>query len=155
MITRIQVVQERGLRTNPKTKDDAIAWWIDSGATTHVCKDRFWFKTLVPVEDGSVLYMGDDHFAPVEGKGNVVLEFSSGKTIILFNVLYVPKLRKNLISGPVLNKLGYKLLTVERYPTDLVVEGPTIVVVASEITYASLPVAAAGKEPVDFVVVVS
>ncbi|KAI5424976.1 hypothetical protein KIW84_030957 [Lathyrus oleraceus] len=52
--------------------------------------------------------MGDDHFAPVEGKGNVVLEFSSGKTITLFNVLYVPKLRKNLISGPVLNKLGYK-----------------------------------------------
>ncbi|KAI5386355.1 hypothetical protein KIW84_072762 [Lathyrus oleraceus] len=89
-------------------QDDAIAWWIDSGATTHVCKDRFWFKTLVPVEDGSVLYMGDDHFAPVEGKGNVVLEFSSGKTITLFNVLYVPKLRKNLISGPVLNKLGYK-----------------------------------------------
>ncbi|KAI5429265.1 hypothetical protein KIW84_034041, partial [Lathyrus oleraceus] len=108
MITRMQVVQERGLRTNPKTKDDAIAWWIDSGATTHVCKDRFWFKTLVPVEDGSVLYMGDDHLAPVEGKGNVVLEFSSGKTITLFNVLYVPKLRKNLISGPVLNKLGYK-----------------------------------------------
>ncbi|KAI5425435.1 hypothetical protein KIW84_031292 [Lathyrus oleraceus] len=89
-------------------QDDAIAWWIDSGATTHVCKDRFWFKTLVPVEDGFVLYMGDDHFAPVEGKGNVVLEFSSGKTITLFNVLYVPKLRKNLISGPVLNKLGYK-----------------------------------------------
>ncbi|KAI5441034.1 hypothetical protein KIW84_010479 [Lathyrus oleraceus] len=89
-------------------QDDAIAWWIDSGATTHVCKDRFWFKTLVPVEDGSVLYMGDDHFAPVEGKGNVVLEFSSRKTITLFNVLYVPKLRKNLISGPVLNKLGYK-----------------------------------------------
>jgi hypothetical protein len=89
-------------------QDDAAAWWIDSGATTHVCKDRFWFKTFVPVEDGSVLYMGDDHFAPVEGKGNVVLEFSSGKTITLFNVLYVPKLRKNLISGPVLNKLGYK-----------------------------------------------
>nr|GEX92079.1 zinc finger, CCHC-type [Tanacetum cinerariifolium] len=22
-------------------QDDAIAWWIDSGATTHVCKDRF------------------------------------------------------------------------------------------------------------------
>ncbi|KAI5424225.1 hypothetical protein KIW84_030433 [Lathyrus oleraceus] len=103
-----EVVQERGLRTNPKTKDDAIAWWIDSGATTHVCKDRFWFKTLVLMEDGYVLYMGDDHFAPYEGKGNVVLEFSSGKTITLFNVLYVPKLRKNLISGPVLNKLGYK-----------------------------------------------
>nr|GEY02827.1 zinc finger, CCHC-type [Tanacetum cinerariifolium] len=51
--------------------------------------------------------MGDDHFAPVYGKESVVLEFSSKKSI-LFNMLYVPKLRKNLISGPVLNKCGYK-----------------------------------------------
>ncbi|GKF45101.1 hypothetical protein Tco_0131653 [Tanacetum coccineum] len=87
------VVRERGLRTIPKTKVDAIAWWIDSGATTHVCKDRYWFETYEPVEDGSVLYIGDDHFAPVHGKGSVVLEFSSGKSITLFNVLYVPKLR--------------------------------------------------------------
>ncbi|GJU38243.1 zinc finger, CCHC-type containing protein [Tanacetum coccineum] len=60
------------------------------------------------VEDGSVLYMGDEHFAPIHGKGSVALEFSSGKIITLFNVLYVPKLRKNLVSGPVLNKCGYK-----------------------------------------------
>ncbi|GJR97765.1 zinc finger, CCHC-type containing protein [Tanacetum coccineum] len=87
---------------------DAIAWWIDYGATTHVCKDRCWFKTYEPAEDGSVLYMGDDHFALIHRKGSVVLESSSGKSFTLFNVLYVPKLRKNLISGPVLNKCGYK-----------------------------------------------
>ncbi|GJS63993.1 zinc finger, CCHC-type containing protein [Tanacetum coccineum] len=87
---------------------DAIMWWIDFGTTTHVCKDRCWFKTYEPVEDGSVLYMGDDHFASVHEKGSVVLEFSLGKSITLFNVLYVPKLRKNLISGLVLNKCGYK-----------------------------------------------
>ncbi|GKE09347.1 zinc finger, CCHC-type containing protein, partial [Tanacetum coccineum] len=87
---------------------DAIAWWIDSGATTHICKDRCWFQTYEPVEDGSVLYMGDDYFTPVHGKESVVLEFSSRKSITLFNVLYVPKLHKNLISGPVLNKCGYK-----------------------------------------------
>ncbi|GKC88603.1 zinc finger, CCHC-type containing protein [Tanacetum coccineum] len=102
------VVRERGLRTNPKTKVDAIAWWIDSGATTHVCKDRCWFKTYEPVEDGYVLYMGDDHFAPIHEKGIVVLEFSSGKSITMFNVLYVSKLCKNFISGPVSKKCGYK-----------------------------------------------
>ncbi|GKA17049.1 hypothetical protein Tco_0696886 [Tanacetum coccineum] len=31
---------------------DAITWWIDYGATTHVCKDHCWFKTYEPVEDG-------------------------------------------------------------------------------------------------------
>ncbi|GKC67928.1 zinc finger, CCHC-type containing protein [Tanacetum coccineum] len=87
---------------------DAVAWWIDSGVTTHVCKDRCWFKTYDPVKDKYVLYMGDDHFAPVHGKGSMTLEFSSGKTITLFNVLYVPKLLENLVSGPILNKCGYK-----------------------------------------------
>nr|GEV17244.1 zinc finger, CCHC-type [Tanacetum cinerariifolium] len=87
--TQMLVVREKGIRTNPKTKVDAIAWWIDSGATTHVCKDRCWFKTFEPVEDGYLLYMGDEHFALVHGKGSVALEFSSR----MFNVLYVPKLR--------------------------------------------------------------
>ncbi|GKC66816.1 zinc finger, CCHC-type containing protein [Tanacetum coccineum] len=82
--------------------------WIDSGATTYFCKDRCWFKTFEPVEDVYVLYMGDEHFAPVHGKRSVALEFSSRKIVTLFNVLYVPKLRKNLVSGTVLNKCGYK-----------------------------------------------
>nr|GEV38135.1 zinc finger, CCHC-type [Tanacetum cinerariifolium] len=58
---------------------DAIAWWIDSGATTHVCKDRCWFKTYEPLEDESVLYMGDDHFTYVHGKGSV---YESDKYIL-------------------------------------------------------------------------
>nr|GFC14940.1 zinc finger, CCHC-type [Tanacetum cinerariifolium] len=47
---------------------DAIAWWIDFGAINHVCKHHCWFKTFELVEDRSVLYMGDEHFAPVHGK---------------------------------------------------------------------------------------
>ncbi|GJR12720.1 zinc finger, CCHC-type containing protein [Tanacetum coccineum] len=90
-------------------KKNANAGGLGKGSKDHSQdQDRCWFKTYEPVEYGSVLYMGDDHFAHVHGKGSVVLEFSSGKSITLFNVLYVPKLRKNLISGPVLNKCGYK-----------------------------------------------
>ncbi|GKC61314.1 zinc finger, CCHC-type containing protein [Tanacetum coccineum] len=91
---------------------DAITWWIDSGATTHVCKDRCWFKTYEPVEDGSVLYMGDDHFAPIHGKGSVALKFSYGKTITLFNVLYVPKLRFGYYNN------GMFMLNLNKVPDD-------------------------------------
>nr|GEU55726.1 zinc finger, CCHC-type [Tanacetum cinerariifolium] len=93
---------------------DAIAWWIDSGATTYVYKDRCWFKTYESVEDGFVLYMGDDHLASVYEKGSVVLKFILGKSITLFNVLFVLKFCKNLISGPVLNKCGYRQVAVVR-----------------------------------------
>ncbi|GJW20891.1 zinc finger, CCHC-type containing protein [Tanacetum coccineum] len=91
---------------------DAIAWWIDSGATTHVCKDRCWFKTFEPVEDGSVLYMGDEHFAPIHGKGSVALEFSSGKIVTLFNVLYVLKLRFGYYNN------GMFMLNLNKVPDD-------------------------------------
>nr|GEU36320.1 zinc finger, CCHC-type [Tanacetum cinerariifolium] len=58
----------------------------DSGATNHVCKDRCWFKTYELVEDGSVLYMGDDHFAPVHGKGSV---YESDKYILSKSCVFV------------------------------------------------------------------
>ncbi|GKB62280.1 zinc finger, CCHC-type containing protein [Tanacetum coccineum] len=47
-------------------------------------------QNLVPVD--AIAWWIDDHFALVHGKGSVVLEFSSGKSINLFDVLYVPKL---------------------------------------------------------------
>ncbi|GJW24464.1 zinc finger, CCHC-type containing protein, partial [Tanacetum coccineum] len=75
---------------------DAIAWWIDSDATTHVCKDHCWFKTHEPVEDGYVLYMGDHHFVLNHGKGSMALEFSSGKTITLAIVRLPDPKRKTL-----------------------------------------------------------
>nr|GEW83720.1 zinc finger, CCHC-type [Tanacetum cinerariifolium] len=51
---------------------DAITWWIDSGDTTHVCKDHCWFKTYEPMKNRFVLYMGDDHFSPVHEKESVL-----------------------------------------------------------------------------------
>nr|GEU66348.1 zinc finger, CCHC-type [Tanacetum cinerariifolium] len=105
--TQMLVIQERGRRTIPKTKVDAIAWWINSGATINACKDRCSFNTFKPMEDEYVLYRGDDHFAHVHGKGNVVLEFSSGKSITLFTVLVVELLLGYLIrKGKVWVKKG-------------------------------------------------
>ena len=89
-------------------QDDDVAWWIDSGATTHVCKDRCWFKTYESLDDGSILHMGNESTALVHGRGCVDLKFSSGKIVLLFNVLHVPNIRKNLVSSSILNNCGYK-----------------------------------------------
>nr|GFC09516.1 zinc finger, CCHC-type [Tanacetum cinerariifolium] len=61
----VRLVTSKGIaevvkRTTQMLLVDAIAWWIDSGATTHVCKYHFWFKTFERVKDRSVLYMGDE-----------------------------------------------------------------------------------------------
>nr|GEX50386.1 zinc finger, CCHC-type [Tanacetum cinerariifolium] len=77
--SHLRIEESLRAQDSDKGKVDAIAWWIDSGATTHVCKDRWWFKTFEQVEDESVLYMGDEHFSHVHGKGSV---YESDKYIL-------------------------------------------------------------------------
>nr|GEX54661.1 retrotransposon protein, putative, Ty1-copia subclass [Tanacetum cinerariifolium] len=78
------------------TTDD---WWYDSDATTHVCNDIDFFKTYKETEDGHEVMMGDNHTSKVIGSGNVEIQFTSGNKLTLMNVLHVPKIRKNLVSG--------------------------------------------------------
>nr|KAJ0219335.1 hypothetical protein LSAT_V11C300134630 [Lactuca sativa] len=96
--------------------DDNVAWWVDSGATSHVCKDLYWFKDFQPIDDGSVVKMGNVATEPIKGIGSVLLTFTSGKCLFLNNVLYVPGIRKNLVSEIVLNNCGYKqVLESDKY----------------------------------------
>lgn len=87
--------------------EDTESWWVDSGTTRHVCKNKDFFKTLEE-EDGIVLYMGNAPSTQVKGVGTVEIEFTSGKVLTLKNVYYVPEVRKNLISVPLLNKSGFE-----------------------------------------------
>nr|KAJ0200300.1 hypothetical protein LSAT_V11C600326060 [Lactuca sativa] len=89
-------------------QDDKVPWWVDPGATSHVCKDLYWFKDFQPIEDGSIVKMGNVATEPIKGIGSVLLTYTSGKCLCLNNVLYVPGIRKNLVCEIVLNNSGYK-----------------------------------------------
>ena len=52
--------------------------------------------------------MGNEGRSKVLGKGSVDLHFTSGKKITLINVLYVPDMNRNLVSGNLLGKPGIK-----------------------------------------------
>ncbi|GJS17923.1 hypothetical protein Tco_0412395 [Tanacetum coccineum] len=84
------------------------SWWVDSGATRHVCNDQTMFKTYEP--SISMLYMGNHSTEQVKGKGKIDLVFTSGNTLTLKDLLHVPDVRKNLVSGSLLNKFGFKLV---------------------------------------------
>ncbi|GJW59596.1 zinc finger, CCHC-type containing protein [Tanacetum coccineum] len=97
-------------------QDDEVAWWVDSGATSHVCKDLRLFQVCKSIKGGSFVKMGNVATEPIKGIGCVLLTFTSGKTLCLDNVLYVPGIRKNLVSEIVLNKCGYKqVLESDKY----------------------------------------
>ena len=84
-------------------------WWIYTGANIHVCADISLFSSY-QVGRTSSLLMGNGARAAVHGVGTVDLKLTSGKTVQLKNVQHVPLIRKNLISGSLLCRDGYKLV---------------------------------------------
>ncbi|KAJ9556794.1 LOW QUALITY PROTEIN: hypothetical protein OSB04_011408 [Centaurea solstitialis] len=89
---------------------NAKEWWVDTGATRHVCYDKNSFHTFKEVNDDQKLFMGNAATAEVKGIGEVVLKMTSWKELKLKDVLFVPELRKNLVSGWLLKKVGFKLV---------------------------------------------
>ncbi|GJT14034.1 retrovirus-related pol polyprotein from transposon TNT 1-94 [Tanacetum coccineum] len=85
-------------------------WWVDTGATRHVCADKSMFHSFRAVDNGEKLYMGNSATADIKGEGDVILKMTSEKELKLTNVLYVSEIRKNLVSGWLLNKFGFRLV---------------------------------------------
>jgi hypothetical protein len=84
-------------------------WRLDSGANIHVCSDASLFSSYQVVRDSSVL-MGNGSHASVRGVGTVDLKLTSGKIVQLKNVQHVPSINKNLVSGSLLCRDGFKVV---------------------------------------------
>ena len=80
------VVSEVNLVGNTKE------WWVDTGATRHICSDKKMFSSYEASNDGEQLFMGNSFTSKVEGKGNVILKMTSGKELSLNDVLHVPEI---------------------------------------------------------------
>ena len=89
------------MRSNPKE------WWIDTSATRHVCYDKKMFSTFEPIETEEKVFMGNSAMSEIKGQGKAVLKMTPGKEFTLTNVLYVPEIRKKLVSGSLLNNRGF------------------------------------------------
>ncbi|XP_073272593.1 uncharacterized protein [Primulina huaijiensis] len=97
------VIFETNLVENPNE------WWVDTGATRHICSNKGMFSTYTP-STGRKLYMGNSATSEVVGTGNVVLKMTSGLEVTLVDALHVPDIRKNLVSGSLLVKHGFRLV---------------------------------------------
>jgi Fe2+ transport system protein FeoA len=89
-------------------KGKVPGWWYDTCATIHVSYDKSLFKTYFEIDGEQEIQMGNEVRSKVYGKGNVDITFTSGKTVTLTNVLHVPDMNRNLVSGDLLGKPGIK-----------------------------------------------
>ena len=100
----VVVVVEENLLANK------IGWLLDTGSSRHFCANKELLHDFEEATDRECVYMGNFTTAVVMGKGNFLLKLTSGKTLSLNNVFYVPSLRRNLVYGALLNKVGLNLV---------------------------------------------
>ena len=59
-------------------KSNPREWWIDIGATRHVCSTTELFTTFEPLV-GEKVFMGNSTSSEINGQGKVLLKMTSGK----------------------------------------------------------------------------
>ena len=88
-------------------------WFLDSGASFHLTRDKYLFSDLGEKDLGVHIEMGDDGRYSATGIETISFERESGKTFILKDVMHVPGLKKNLIFVAMLEDKGYDVFFSE------------------------------------------
>eukprot|EP00253_Pinus_taeda_P032436 PITA_32436 len=79
-------------------------WYIDSGASRHMTSAQEFFSELAERALDIEIVLGDDRTMRVVGVGIVTFERESSPPLKVMDVLYVPRMKKNLISVFVMEK---------------------------------------------------
>ena len=88
---------------------DKLNWVIDTAATGHFCNNRDLFLDYKPVKNASMSLAVNNAHSKIEGIGTVKFNvFIKGQKheIFLHDCMYSPSLRRNLLSGSVVEENG-------------------------------------------------
>lgn len=87
------------------------SWWFDTGCSIHItnCLQAF-IRERTPSNEIYKVFVGNGTQVAVESIGSVKLRLSTGFILELKNVLYVPSMRRSLISVSKLVKDGFCFL---------------------------------------------
>ena len=85
-------------------------WFLDSGASFQMTRDRDLFTNLDEKDLGVHIDMGNDVRYSVTNISTISFERESGKPFLLKEVMHVPGLKKNLISVVMLEDKGYDVV---------------------------------------------
>ena len=85
---------------------DSDVWYFDSGATKHITSQHSFFTTMESAPTGNSVTCANNSSYPVKGVGQIVLSAANGNTFTLHDALYVPGIKKNLLSIFAFAKIG-------------------------------------------------
>ena len=82
-------------RTN--VEDPESTWYLDTGASNHMCGKRSTFVELNESVAGNVSF-GDDLEVSVTGKGNILIRAKNGSHQLISDIYHVPDMTCNILS---------------------------------------------------------
>ena len=77
---------------------DNDTWLVDSAASKHMTGYKNYLSTLIERESHQKVKLGDDYQYLIKGVGEVSYKLESEKLLVMKDTLYVPSLKKNLLS---------------------------------------------------------
>ena len=86
---------------------------IDNGSYKHMIGKKTTLSNLEENKSPQKLSLGDDYQYPIKGIGESIYKLDSGTSMKMKEVLYVPGLKKNLLSISALDKKGYRFSMID------------------------------------------
>jgi hypothetical protein len=84
-------------------------WYIDSGASSHITGIREHFSDLRDTEVRIDISLGDNRIVTVAGIGTVSFRSENLPPISFTDVLFIPEMKKTLISVSTLQDRGFEV----------------------------------------------
>ncbi|MCO5597177.1 hypothetical protein L7F22_051253 [Adiantum nelumboides] len=87
-----------------------MIWYFDSGASRHITSRKDLFCSLDVAPAGKKVTCANNASYPIKGVGKILITISDGSDLCLPDVLYVPGIKKNLLSVSSLAKNGLRVI---------------------------------------------
>jgi hypothetical protein len=94
-----------------KPREDT--WFIDNGASKHMMGQRNILSCILEKKFSQKVTLGDDYQYPIKGVGESNHKLNSGNSLKMKDILYVPGLKKNLLSISALEKKGFRVSFID------------------------------------------
>ncbi|XP_028110126.1 uncharacterized protein LOC114308681 [Camellia sinensis] len=90
------------------TENQNNVWYLDSGASNHMCGKRELFIELDETVQAQVSF-DDSSKIPVKERGNILIKLKNGDHDYIFNVYYVLSMKNNILGMEQLLEKGYDI----------------------------------------------